>query len=225
MNNFRNTIKDNFTTIPNEFVNDTSLSWKAKGIFLYLASRPDDWVFSMDHIRQQATDQMGALQTGIKELEKAGYLRRQRKFNGEGKISGWKWTLELPSISRQTENPSDGKSVRRKTPLYTNTESTNTELTKTDNTNYSLREKTDWFIQLWNRCNQTSLRVTDDKCKQISSRLKTFTAQDLTLAVKYRSEDPWIQSKGQQANWNALFRSDKAVDYWLNRKPETGDPF
>lgn len=33
----------NFVTVHKNFIHDDNLSWKAKGILLYLLSRPDDW--------------------------------------------------------------------------------------------------------------------------------------------------------------------------------------
>lgn len=33
----------NFVTVNKDFIHDPNLSWKAKGILLYLLSRPDDW--------------------------------------------------------------------------------------------------------------------------------------------------------------------------------------
>ncbi|EJD8529897.1 replication protein, partial [Staphylococcus pseudintermedius] len=33
----------NFVTVHKDFIHDSNISWKAKGILLYLLSRPDDW--------------------------------------------------------------------------------------------------------------------------------------------------------------------------------------
>lgn len=217
MNTFRNRLKDNYTTIPNEFVNDSRMSWKAKGIFLYLASKPDDWRFHMDQISTVATDQLGSLKSGIKELETLGYLVRDRIFDDAGKIAGWRWTLNLPSKNHQTENPPDGKTTGRKTVRYTNTDNTNTELTKTDNTKYSLREKTEWFIDLWNRTYETEVRFTPKKQSQVQQRLKTFEANEIVKAIKNRKEDPWMNGKGYKfrTNWDSFWRNDEKVEHYL----------
>ena len=226
MNNFRNTVKSDFTIIPNEVVNNSEISWKAKGIFCYLASKPDDWRFSMDEIIKNATDQMGALKSGCKELEQAGYLERRRMFGDDRKFIGWEWILKLPSKIRQTENPSDGKSVGRETASYTNTELTNTELTNTNNTNtFSLRQKTDWFIDFWNRKHGTEVKFTEKKQKQVSARLKIFTSQEIIKAINNRLEDDWFHSEGIKflGDWDSFWRNDEKVERYLNRKENIND--
>lgn len=139
MNNFRNEIKAEFTAVPNFVSRDSRTSWKAKGIFLYLASRPDDWEFNMYEIQKNATDGKTSLQTGLKELEETGYLIRKRSTNKKGQFNGWDWILTLPKTDKQeiplSGNPSDGKTAGRENGSYKKKESTKTEITKKENTN------------------------------------------------------------------------------------------
>lgn len=94
MNTFKNTIKSDFTIIPNEIINNPNISWKAKGIFSYLASKPDNWNFYREEIKKHATDGLRALKSGIKELEDAGYLVKNPKYDSKsGKLKGWEWVL------------------------------------------------------------------------------------------------------------------------------------
>ena len=225
MNRFKNQIKSNYTAIPNSFINDTSLSWKAKGIFLYLASKPDDWVFNMDQIASMATDQGSALKTGVKELERAGYLRRERVFDGAGRIKGMDWILDLPSIFHQTENPPDGNSIGWKTMRHTNKELTNKENTNTEVIHIS--EKADWFIEYWNRLYDTKVRRTPKKIQQVQARLKTFKAEEIVTAMKNRSEDSWLNGQGLAylTDWESFWRNDEKIERYLNRKQENHLPF
>ena len=71
-----------FAQIKNEVLSDKNLSWKAKGIFAYLYSKPDDWDFSMHRIKDDSTDGKESVRMGLKELEDAGYLIRTRQING-----------------------------------------------------------------------------------------------------------------------------------------------
>jgi hypothetical protein len=72
-----------FTQIKNEVANDERLSWKARGIFLYIFSKPDDWDFSVERIsRKSKKDGFKATNAGIKELEDCGYLERKKMPNG-----------------------------------------------------------------------------------------------------------------------------------------------
>lgn len=66
-----------YTMINNWCLRDPMLSAKAKGIFAYIMSLPDDWRFYASELEQHFTDGREAISNGLKELEKAGYLRRE----------------------------------------------------------------------------------------------------------------------------------------------------
>jgi predicted transcriptional regulator len=72
----------NFTQVSNELLLDKRVSAKAKGIYAYLYSRPDDWDFSVDRIANDFKDGYKAINGGIKELEELGYIAREKQTNG-----------------------------------------------------------------------------------------------------------------------------------------------
>lgn len=72
----------NFTQVSNEVLNNKKLSAKAKGIYSYIFSKPDNWDFSIERITDDFTDGYKSLSSGIKELEALGYLRREKQSNG-----------------------------------------------------------------------------------------------------------------------------------------------
>ncbi len=45
MNKLNNKIKDNFTIIPNDIIRNKNLSDRARFLFCYMASMPDEWKF------------------------------------------------------------------------------------------------------------------------------------------------------------------------------------
>jgi hypothetical protein len=220
MKTFTNRIKANFTAIPNTILNDVNLSWKAKGIFSFLASKPDTWQFSMAYIVKQATGGKSSLQSGIKELEEAGYLRRERMYDENRQFKGYMYILEEGSKTRQTENPVAGKSGCRKTVLHSNTDISNTDISNT-NTNYQ------GFVDFWNELYQTNYKLTDKKKGQINARLQTFTKQEIGEAIRNRHEDAWLNTEGKDylSSWDAFWRSDDKVDRYLNRADEDELPF
>ena len=71
-----------FAQIKNEIICSTFLSWKAKGIYAYLYSKPDDWDFSADRIRLEGIGDRKTILNGLKELEEYGLLERKRLGNG-----------------------------------------------------------------------------------------------------------------------------------------------
>lgn len=46
MNHIKNHVKDKFTLIPNELINEKSINRTARFLFVYLASKPDGWKFN-----------------------------------------------------------------------------------------------------------------------------------------------------------------------------------
>lgn len=84
--------KNNFTIIDNGIFKDNSLSAKAKGILTTMLSLPADWNYSITGLTTLFNDSETSIRTGLQELEKAGYLKRERLYEN-GKIVRWKYTL------------------------------------------------------------------------------------------------------------------------------------
>lgn len=111
---FRVTHNKNFTVVNNFIIKDKRLSWKAKGIWLYAFSRPDDWTFRLNDLIKQSTDKKHSVNEGIKELQNCGYLIRIQGRD-KGKYSESEWTFfeipfeipqELKEFLPKPENPS-----------------------------------------------------------------------------------------------------------------------
>lgn len=96
-----------FTVVSNEFLKDTRLSWKAKGIIAYVAMLPDDWVLNMRDLTNRATDGRDSLYSGIKELETCGYCAKTMQRNPDGTIAGYAYEICDKPVFVQlfTENP------------------------------------------------------------------------------------------------------------------------
>ena len=83
----------NFVTVNKDFIHDPNLSWKAKGILLYLLSRPDDWQIYETELKKHACDGRDSLRTGIKELEKVGYIQRKRIRDDKGHFREYEYRV------------------------------------------------------------------------------------------------------------------------------------
>ena len=106
-----------FTIVPNQIMDDPTISFRAKGIYAYLRSKPDDWEFRVPNIVRAGKEGRDAIQNALGELECAGYLERVANRKDDGKYNGWIWYVYETPTNRDTdrlpENPSDGFSVRR----------------------------------------------------------------------------------------------------------------
>ena len=127
----KNAIKDNFTVVTNQLINDQTLSWAAKGVFCYLLSKPTDWQFFIGDIVKHAACTEYQVQKLIKELETAGYIKRYKDVKpGTNKLY-WVWEINIEKENlRQPEIATIVNCDGRKIVPYTNTNTdTNTDLT------------------------------------------------------------------------------------------------
>lgn len=72
-----------FTMVANEVLKDPRISFKAKGMYAYLFSKPDTWDFSSNRMTMESTDGRKAIMAVLRELEDAGYLVRNRLSTGK----------------------------------------------------------------------------------------------------------------------------------------------
>lgn len=76
--------KNRYSSIDNNVINDERLSWKARGILIYLLSKPDNWQVRMyDLIKGSKNDGETSVKNALKELRNLGYAKLVR-----GEIDG-----------------------------------------------------------------------------------------------------------------------------------------
>ena len=87
--------KDNPYVMVNKALSaNQALSWKAKGIMLYLLSLPDNWQVYESEITTHATDGLRSTRSGIKELISAGYIQRlQKRTEGSKHFAGYEYIV------------------------------------------------------------------------------------------------------------------------------------
>lgn len=143
------TIKEsgNFVTVHKNFIHDNDITFKAKGILLYLLSRPDDWQIYESEILKHTKDGKDSLKSGIRELEKVGYVERTRKRDDKGHLNGYEYLVYEHPIQNGKSNvgisnngkPNVGKSNNGKPDngksAPTNNNRTNNDLTNNNRTN------------------------------------------------------------------------------------------
>lgn len=130
--------RSGFTIINNGVLNNTQLSWKAKGLFAYLWSQSDSWDFYEVEVLKHSTDGRASLRAGLKELEEHGYLKRYRNRDDKGILRESKWILseqpmfDFPKLDKPTlDKPTlDYPTLDNRT--LTNTNQNNTNLNNTN---------------------------------------------------------------------------------------------
>lgn len=96
--------KKRFTTVANETVDDGRLSFRARGLIVWLLSKPDGWRINAREICAFGTEGRDAVLTALKELETCGYLRREKV-----QMPGGRWvTHSMLYDSPSPEKPDPG---------------------------------------------------------------------------------------------------------------------
>lgn len=127
-----------FVMIDNRVINDPRLSWKAKGILVYLLSKPNDWKVWVEDIQNRGTDRGAAIRAALKELIQCGYAKRARVCGPDGRVVDWSITIyeEPDGGFPHVDNPHvvfpHVENQQHSNTELTNTESSNTELKKTE---------------------------------------------------------------------------------------------
>ena len=100
----------NFTVMSNYHLRDRRLGAKAIGIMSFMLALPDHWDFSVAGLAKCLGEGRDSITSGLKKLEKYGYLVRVQKTGKGNRFAGYEYILyENPSAKNAefpfTENP------------------------------------------------------------------------------------------------------------------------
>ena len=104
--------KKRFSIVDNNVIEDKQLSFKARGLLIYMLSKPDDWKFYPDELAKHSDKEgVKAINSALQEIESAGYLTRKRKRGAAGHFQGIDYLLsEIPHDNDpQSQNRNAGK--------------------------------------------------------------------------------------------------------------------
>ncbi|MEA3243874.1 MAG: hypothetical protein U9Q19_10635 [Pseudomonadota bacterium] len=94
-----------FVIIDQRAVEDTSLSWAARGMLGYLLSRPDDWKVLVNDLRKRGDLGRDGIYRLLRELRNTGYMRFVRKRDRQGRIRGGTYIVREIAASPHTGFP------------------------------------------------------------------------------------------------------------------------
>jgi hypothetical protein len=108
-----------YTQIPNKWVRDHRLSYRARGILAILMSHDVGWRTSQNQL-QTEHDGRDAIAKSIRELEAFGYLVREQGHDESGRFQEVIWILNDPFDSPLTDLPLTAKPLTVKQPTKKN---------------------------------------------------------------------------------------------------------
>ena len=114
-----------YTTMANYHFKDKRLSLKAKGLLSLILSLPDDWKFSVKGLAALNSDGVDAVRSGLKELERSGFVTRKRLRNELGQVKDTEYTVhEKPVRDFPTQaNPVQANPAQENSTLLNTNES------------------------------------------------------------------------------------------------------
>jgi hypothetical protein len=87
-----------YVQIDKTALNDTRLSWKAKGLLAYMLSKTDNYQFYVSELTKHSKDGKDSTKRAIDELIKFGYMERKEKPKVKGKFVGYDYILHEEPI-------------------------------------------------------------------------------------------------------------------------------
>ena len=77
-----------FAVIDRRLLEDSRLSWAARGVLGYLFAKPDDWSLNVEDLRRRGDLGRDALYKILKQLQRVGYVRREFTRDANGRVTG-----------------------------------------------------------------------------------------------------------------------------------------
>ena len=95
-----------YTVMSNQHLRNHALSLKAKGLLSQMLSLPEDWDYTLQGLAQINKESIDAIREAVRELERAGYIKRSRERDERGCLRGTVYTIyEQPHAEPTPEKP------------------------------------------------------------------------------------------------------------------------
>ena len=106
MSVFRVEKNKGYTVMSNHHLRNHTLSLKAKGLLSQMLSLPEDWDYTLKGLAQINRESIDAIREAVRELERAGYIKRSRERDARGCLRGTIYTIyEQPQTQPEPEKP------------------------------------------------------------------------------------------------------------------------
>ena len=171
----------NYSIISNEILKRKDLSLKAKGLISLILSLPDNWELTVNGLVAIVKESKNTIYSILKELNKFGYVERNRITNRSGQVLKWELLVyEKPHTKKpEPKNPDVGNCTQIST---NNKISTNLnkiywkdELLEL---NYPEQMKND-FIEFWEESTKSGkTKQSLQKTWSTARRMKTWAKND-----------------------------------------------
>lgn len=102
-----------YTVMSNHHLRNTELSLKAKGLLSLMLSLPENWDYTTKGLAAICKDGIDSISSCIRELEKHGYIIRERMRNEKGQLT----TIEYTILEQPKSAPPEREKLIRENPV------------------------------------------------------------------------------------------------------------
>ena len=102
-----------YTVMSNHHLRNTELSLKAKGLLSLMLSLPENWDYTTKGLAAICKDGIDSISSCIRELEKHGYIIRERMRNEKGQLT----TIEYTILEQPKSTPPEPEKPIRENPV------------------------------------------------------------------------------------------------------------
>lgn len=210
-------IQNRFWIIPNALLVNPNITLKAKGLYWYIQSKPDDWDFSAARIAYETKDGRDGISAGLQELEAFGYLIRQKYKNEK-----WQWQIEYELLETPhtiTENPVWNKEkTTPENPATENPATENPATNKTRNTKKEIQKKiyinnaaiNNFILEFIENRKQLKKPMTDLAIKKLVNKCEDWL-------IKYKDDEiKKFFDRAIESGWQWVFeiKEGAAKNFW-----------
>lgn len=113
----RATRRHRFVIVDQAAVEDTRLSWAARGLLAYLLSRPDDWKVLVNDLKKRGNLGRDGIYALLRELHSAGYVRFERNRDAQGRMRGGTYIVSEVPTPRPSKPDADSPDMASPRPV------------------------------------------------------------------------------------------------------------
>jgi hypothetical protein len=227
-----------YVLINKKILEDTNLSYQAKGMLAYLLSKPDDWKIYLNHLQNQSKNGRDSCSSIIKELISEGYMTRKKSLNEKKQFEGYTYIVfEKPikslnvqvepiTVSTNTGIPLSAKPNTEEPMLLYNDEVSieelNNDLVFNDNQTGNIEEQNGFYETELNECGaMTELgigKVSTDLNQNSTNHSLTNINQSVRVNIFPEQKEfvSFMANRGIDNNTAVLWHSDLVLRNWTD---------
>ena len=223
---------ERFAIISTAILENESLSWRAKGIFSYLISRPDGWTIRVQDLINRSTEGRDAVKSALKELRAAGYASLLQSRNDKGHIIGTTYQIYEQPINvqpadwktvgranRRTGKPSDGKPVDIVSTILTNTNPNNKEIKKgSERALFQSDTSPELFLKKYFSEDSLTLRAPGQPAKKTVDRWLQMYGETYLVEQLQKFEAYLQKPKNKKKSAKKIKSASSTINNWLKKE-------